>query len=145
MKMIIEPINIIEDPANQVTSEKVFPPRKIKDKDGNFLFHDEGIFSEKIFGKENISAIFGDTNPFSSIFGSSNSNKSGGGGGGGGSFASASSDEGIRKASEYAQSRVGTEGYGNNGCTTWCQVYLKQAGNPFADESSWAIGNTSYI
>ncbi len=51
MKMIIEPINIIEDPANQVTSEKVFPPRKIKDKDGNFLFHDEGIFSEKIFGK----------------------------------------------------------------------------------------------
>ena len=92
--------------------------------------------AEKIFGKENISAIFGDTNPFSSIFGSSNSNKSGGGGGGGGSFASASSDEGIRKASEYAQSRVGTEGYGNNGCTTWCQVYLKQAGNPFADEMS---------
>ena len=89
--------------------------------------------AERIFGKDTISDIFGDANPFSSIFGSPNSGKSGGGGG---SFASASSDEGIRKASAYAQSRVGTEGYGNNGCTTWCQVYLKQAGNPFADEMS---------
>lgn len=51
MKMTIEPINIIDDPANQVTSDKIFPPRKIKDKDGNYLFNDEGIFSEKIFGK----------------------------------------------------------------------------------------------
>ena len=89
--------------------------------------------AERIFGKDTISDIFGDANPFSSIFGSSNSDKSGGGGG---SFTSSSSDEGIRKASAYAQSRVGTEGYGNNGCTTWCQVYLKQAGNPFADEMS---------
>ena len=89
--------------------------------------------AERIFGKDTISDIFGDANPFSSIFGSSNSGKSGNGGG---SFTSASSDEGIRKASAYAQSRVGTEGYGNNGCTTWCQVYLKQAGNPFADEMS---------
>ena len=89
--------------------------------------------AERIFGKDTISDIFGDANPFSSIFGSSNSGNSGGGGG---SFASASSDEGIRKASAYAQSRVGTEGYGNNGCTTWCKVYLKQAGNPFADEMS---------
>ena len=90
--------------------------------------------AEKMFGKDTISAIFGDANPFSSIF----SSPSGGEkkGGGGGSFASASSDEGIRKASAYAESRVGTEGYGNNGCTTWCQVYLKQAGNPFADEMS---------
>ncbi len=51
MKITIEPINIIEDPANQVTSDKIFPKRKIKDKDGNYLFHEEGIFSEKIFGK----------------------------------------------------------------------------------------------
>ena len=90
--------------------------------------------AEKIFGKENITAIFGDANPFSSIF--SSPSGGGNGNGGSGSFASASSDAGIRKASEYAQSRVGTEGYGNNGCTTWCRVYLKQAGNPFADEMS---------
>ena len=51
MKMTIEPIHIIDDPANQVTSDKVFPNRKVKDKDGQYIFHDEGIFSEKIFGK----------------------------------------------------------------------------------------------
>ena len=51
MKITIEPINIIEDPANEVTSDKIFPNRKIKDKDGNYIFHPEGIFSEKIFGK----------------------------------------------------------------------------------------------
>ena len=91
--------------------------------------------ASKIFGNDKISAIFGDTNPFSSIFSSPKGDNSSSGGGGG-SFASSSSDEGIRKASEYAQSRVGTEGYGNNGCTTWCKVYLTQAGNPFANEMS---------
>ena len=45
--------------------------------------------AEKIFGKENITAIFGDANPFSSIF-SSSSGGGNGNNGGGGSFASAS-------------------------------------------------------
>jgi hypothetical protein len=35
---------------NQVTSEKLFQARKIKDGD-RYLFHEDGIFSEKIFGK----------------------------------------------------------------------------------------------
>ena len=51
MKMTITPIKIIEDPANEVKSDKIFPNRKVKDKDGNYIFHEEGIFSEKIFGK----------------------------------------------------------------------------------------------
>ena len=51
MRMTIEPINIIEDPANEVTSSKIFPNRKVKDKDGNYIFYPEGIFSETIFGK----------------------------------------------------------------------------------------------
>ena len=49
--MTIEPINIIDDPANQVTSDKIFPNRRIKDKDGQYIFHEDGIFSERIFGK----------------------------------------------------------------------------------------------
>ena len=50
MKITIKPINIIEDPANQVTSEKIFQRRTIKNGD-RYLFDEEGIFSEKIFGK----------------------------------------------------------------------------------------------
>ena len=52
MKMTIQPIKIKEDPRNEVTSEKLFHARKIKDGD-RFLFHEDGIFSEKIFGKFN--------------------------------------------------------------------------------------------
>lgn len=52
MRAKISPIQIQEDPANQVTSEKVFRARKIKEGD-RFLFHEDGIFSEKIFGKFN--------------------------------------------------------------------------------------------
>ena len=50
MKVTIKPINVIENPKNEVTSNKVFKSRKIKDGD-RYLFHEDGIFSEKIFGK----------------------------------------------------------------------------------------------
>ena len=50
MRVKIEPVKITENPMNQVTSEKVFQARKIKDGD-RYLFHEDGIFSEKIFGK----------------------------------------------------------------------------------------------
>jgi hypothetical protein len=98
-----------------------------------------GGLATKIFGS-NITKIFGKSNPFENLFnsggkksgkdGSSSSNSTSPNG----KFNSTATDEGIKKASQYAQSRVGTQGYGNNGCTTWCQVYLKEAGNPFADQ-----------
>lgn len=50
MKATIRPVHITENPMNQVTSEKLFQARKIKDGD-RYLFHEDGIFSEKIFGK----------------------------------------------------------------------------------------------
>ena len=50
MKVTIKPINVVENPKNEVTSNKVFKSRKIKDGD-RYLFHEDGIFSEKIFGK----------------------------------------------------------------------------------------------
>lgn len=49
----IKRVIIQDNPANEVTSEKVFRPKKIKDQDGNYMYHDKGIFSEKIFGKFN--------------------------------------------------------------------------------------------
>lgn len=53
MRLTIKPIEIIEDPANEVTSSEIFTKRKIEDKDGNFLFNKDGIFSDRIFGKFN--------------------------------------------------------------------------------------------
>lgn len=50
MKITIKPVKVVEDPRNEVTSNKVFQARKIKDGD-RYLFHEDGIFSEKIFGK----------------------------------------------------------------------------------------------
>lgn len=50
MKISIKPIKIKEDPKNQVTTDKIFKARKIKEGD-RYLFHEDGIFSEKIFGK----------------------------------------------------------------------------------------------
>lgn len=50
LRATIKPVQIIENPMNQVTSEKLFQARKIKDGD-RYLFHEDGIFSEKIFGK----------------------------------------------------------------------------------------------
>lgn len=49
----IKRIRINENPDNEVTSDKIFRPRKIRDADGNFLFDENGIFSERIFGKFN--------------------------------------------------------------------------------------------
>lgn len=50
LRATIKPVHIVENPMNQVTSEKLFQARKIKDGD-RYLFHEDGIFSEKIFGK----------------------------------------------------------------------------------------------
>lgn len=47
----IKPLDIKDNPANEVTSFKIFQDRKIFDDDGNFVFHPDGIFSEKIFGR----------------------------------------------------------------------------------------------
>ena len=49
--IVIKRIRIEDNPANEVTSDKVFKPRKIRDANGNLLFDENGIFSEKIFGK----------------------------------------------------------------------------------------------
>ena len=51
MKITIKPIEIKDDVANKVTSDKIFRGRKILGPDGRYLFDEEGIFSEKIFGK----------------------------------------------------------------------------------------------
>ena len=51
MIITIKPVDIKEDEANKVTSDKIFKSRKIIGPDGRYLFDEEGIFSEKIFGK----------------------------------------------------------------------------------------------
>ena len=51
MKISISPIEIQDNPSNKVTSDMVFTSRKIKDKNGNMIFHPDGIFSPRIFGK----------------------------------------------------------------------------------------------
>ena len=51
MIITIKPIDIKEDEANKVTSDKIFKSRKILGPDGRYMFDAEGIFSEKIFGK----------------------------------------------------------------------------------------------
>ena len=53
MKITVKPITIVENELNEVTSDKIFKSRKIKDIQGNYLFDDNGIFSETIFGKFN--------------------------------------------------------------------------------------------
>lgn len=50
MRVTIKPVHIVENESNRVKSDKVFQARKIKDGD-RYLFHEDGIFSEKIFGK----------------------------------------------------------------------------------------------
>lgn len=50
MKITVKSVKITEDPKNEVTSDKIFKARKILDGD-RYLFNEEGIFSEKIFGK----------------------------------------------------------------------------------------------
>lgn len=39
-----------ENKSNEVLSEKLFKPRRFKDKNGEWRFHEEGIFSREIFG-----------------------------------------------------------------------------------------------
>lgn len=51
MKLTINKLHIPDLEENEVKSSKVFVPGKILDKNGNFRFHEEGIFSEKIFGR----------------------------------------------------------------------------------------------
>lgn len=50
MKITVKTVKIVENPKNEVTSDKIFKARKIMDGD-RYLFHEDGIFSEKIFGK----------------------------------------------------------------------------------------------
>ena len=49
----IKRVNIKTNSANEVTTDKIFKPRKVRDANGNLLFHEDGIFSERIFGKFN--------------------------------------------------------------------------------------------
>ena len=51
MDIIIRRTKIEENKSNEVTSDKIFKPRRSKDAQGNWRFHEEGIFSERIFGK----------------------------------------------------------------------------------------------
>lgn len=51
MDIVIKRTRIKENKSNEVTSDKIFKPRRIKDQYGNWRFHEEGIFSERIFGK----------------------------------------------------------------------------------------------
>lgn len=51
MKLTINRLDIEDNPANEVTSHKIFKSRKVFDDDGNLVFHQDGIFSDRIFGK----------------------------------------------------------------------------------------------
>ena len=86
--------------------------------------------SNSTMGKA-MSSIFG-TDIFSDFFGGDN--KSQGGKSGSVNAGGNSSNPDINAASQYANSRVGTQGYGNNGCTTWVNDYLSHAGMPPIDK-----------
>lgn len=66
--------------------------------------------------------IFGGSSPAGAPAGNSGAN-----------FGGKSNNPNIQKATQYANSRVGTTGYGNNGCTTWVNDYLQHAGMPTID------------
>ena len=73
-------------------------------------------------------AIFGDTGDkitqaYNAFFGSS-----GGAGGAGGAFGGVVGGGNTKAASNWADSMVNSQGYGNNGCTTFVNKYLEQAG-----------------
>lgn len=53
MKMRIRPLVIPEIKSNEVTSHKVFKDRQAVDSKGRYVFHEDGIFSRKIFGQFN--------------------------------------------------------------------------------------------
>lgn len=73
-----------------------------------------------------LSDVFGE-NPFTSLF---ESPKKQGGPGTAGSITAGgtSANPDIRKASAYANSRVGGPGHGSSGCTEWVNEYLNAAG-----------------
>lgn len=73
-------------------------------------------------------AIFGDagdkiTQAYNAFFGSSGST-----GGAGGAFGGVVGGGNTKAASNWADSKVNSQGYGNNGCTTFVNKYLEQAG-----------------
>ena len=73
-------------------------------------------------------AIFGDagdkiTQAYNAFFGSP-----GGGGAGGGMSGGVVGSGNTKAASNWADSMVGGQGYGNNGCSTFVNKYLEQAG-----------------
>lgn len=54
MKITIKPVDIKENPKNEVTSSTLLKDKKAFDKSNNrWLFHENGIFSEMIFGRFN--------------------------------------------------------------------------------------------
>lgn len=74
-------------------------------------------------------AIFGDagdkiTQAYNAFFGSSG----GAAGGAGGAFGGVVGGGNTKAASNWADSMVNSQGYGNNGCTTFVNKYLEQAG-----------------
>ena len=73
-------------------------------------------------------AIFGDagdkiTQAYNAFFGSSGST-----GGAGGAFGGVVGGGNTKAASNWADSMVNSQGYGNNGCSTFVNKYLEQAG-----------------
>lgn len=73
-------------------------------------------------------AIFGDagdkiTQAYNAFFGTP-----GGGGAGGGMSGGVVGGGNTKAASNWADSKVNNQGYGNNGCTTFVNKYLEQAG-----------------
>ena len=81
-------------------------------------------------GQSNVlmKAIFGDTGDkitqaYNTFFGSS-----GGAGGAGGAFGGVVGGGNTKAASNWADSMVNSQGYGNNGCSTFVNKYLEQAG-----------------
>lgn len=81
-------------------------------------------------GQSNVlmKAIFGDTGDkitqaYNAFFGSS-----GGAGGAGGAFGGVVGGGNTKAASNWADSMVNSQGYGNNGCSTFVNKYLEQAG-----------------
>lgn len=82
-------------------------------------------------GQSNVlmKAIFGDTGDkitqaYNAFFGSPGSAS----GGAGGAFGGVVGGGNTKAASNWADSMVNSQGYGNNGCTTFVNKYLEQAG-----------------
>ena len=56
------------------------------------------------------------------------------------------SNSDMQKAAEYADSRVGTTGYGNNGCTEWVRQFLLKANHWFGTlKTDGSQGNLMWV